>query len=59
VRAKLFFCLIIFLFFIYIICFASKLIDDENFLDGIFFMICGFVVFNIMLRQLENIISNK
>jgi len=53
----LFFCFIIFVFFIYIVCLASKLIDNENFFDGIFFIICGFIVFEILLKQIGKIIE--
>ena len=56
-KTKLFFCFIIFIFFIYIVCFASKLIDNENFFDGIFFIICGFIVFEILLKQIGKIIE--
>jgi hypothetical protein len=39
------------------VCLASKLIDNENFFDGIFFIICGFIVFEILLKQIGKIIE--
>ena len=56
-RYRGFFCLILFIFFLYLIYFSSDLIGGENFFDGIFFMICGFIVYEILLNQIGKIIN--
>jgi hypothetical protein len=33
------------------------LVGGENFFDGIFFMICGFIVYEILLNQIGKIIK--